>query len=315
MNPTHYILALILSISTACKSQSLLPYADTSEIENGKSILSAFTCDELIEKSKDSSFALKNLAGLRAAARCKDFTFDVSNLSEFERKLYSNEMGTINAAKIETKLNAEISEKELRKNMTDEKIATQKFKLYKQLRQKQKKSKNRQDYINTSGNIYKWALKNYKKNKKDAEAAIILYEAAQIAARTYWTEDRVQLAKKTLDESIKILSPTNSVAELTFLNGRIFEEAKKTTEALTQYDLTLEDIKKNNPKTLTFNIDRIMWLKSWILYKEKKYVESEKSFAALANSTTDLSERSRALFYQARSLKYTGEKEAEALAV
>ncbi|MEQ1723928.1 MAG: hypothetical protein ABL930_12190, partial [Pseudobdellovibrio sp.] len=277
MNAKHFILTLILSMSTACKSQSLLPDSDTSEIENGKSILSAYTCDDLIEKSKDTSFALKNLAGLRAAARCKDFTFDITKLSEFENKLYSNEMGTLDVAKIEAKLNSEVSEKKLRKNIADEKVASQKFKLYKQLRQKQKKLKNPQDHVNTSEKMYTWALKNYKKNKKDTEAASILYEAAQITSRTYWTEDKVVQAEKTLDESIKILSPNNSVAELTFLKGRIFEEAKKSTEAVSQYDLTLEDIKKNTPKGLTFNNDRIMWLKSWILYKEKKYVEAEKS--------------------------------------
>jgi soluble lytic murein transglycosylase len=314
MNSKNYILVLLLSLSTSCKSQSLLPFSDISEIENGKSILSAYTCDDLIEKSKDSNFALKNLAGLRAAARCKDFTFDQTQLSDFERKLYANEMGTLDAAKIEAKLNSEVSDKELLKSITNETVASNKFKMYKQLRLKQKRLKNRQQHVNTSEKMYKWALSHYKKNKKDSEATVILYEAAQLAARTYWTEDKAGKAEKILDESIKILSPKNSVAELTFLKGRIFEEAKKTTEAVTQYDLTLEDIKKNKPNGLTFNTDRILWLKSWILYKEKKYVESEKSFATLANSTTDLSERSRALFYQARSLKYTGEKEAAALA-
>ena len=72
---------------------------------------------------------------------------------------------------------------------------------------------------------------------------------------------------------------SNSVAELLFLKGRISEEAKNTTQAIVQYNLAIEDIKKYNPKTLTFSLDRVQWLKAWILYKDKKYTEAEMAFA------------------------------------
>lgn len=309
MNRKFAAIALILSLATACKSQSLLPYSDTSEIENGKSILSAYTCDELIAKANDKTFALKNLAALRASARCKDFTFDISQLSELEKKLYSNELGTLDITKIENKLNAELSVKDLNAAIKTEKVAAQKFKMYKQLRLKLKKQKDRKDYIKASENMYKWAAQNYKKNVKEADAYPIYYEAAQLASRTYWTEDNAKKALQIIDESVKNLSPANSVAELLFLKGRIAEEAQNTTDAVTQYELALEDIKKHSPKNLTFSNDRILWLKAWILYKNKNFAEAEKAFAVLINSTVELSERSRALFYQARCLKILNQEE------
>lgn len=302
------LIALILSLTTACQSQSLLPYSDTAEIENGKSVLTSYTCDDLVEKAQDKSFSLKNLAALRASARCKDFTFNINELSELEKRLYSNEIGNLDITKIEAKLASEYSVKELNAAIKSEKVAAQKFKFYKQLRLKQKKQKNRNDYIKTSDNMYKWALQNFKKNKKEADSYPIFYEASQLTVRSHWTQDNAKKAVQLINESIKLIAPTHSASELYFLKGRIAEESKNTTEAVVQYDLALQDIQKHNPKNLTFSNDRILWLKAWILYKNKNYAESEKAFALLANSTVELSERSRAQFYQARCLKFLNQE-------
>lgn len=303
----------IFVLSSSCQSQSLLPFSDLFEMERTKSLLTAATCDELIEKATDKSFSLRNLAAIRAAARCKDFQFDEKQLSDFERKLYVNELSAQTDTKTETKPTSELSTTELKDMIKKESDATQKFKLYRQLRSKLKRGPDRQQYVKSTSEIYKWALKNLKSHKKDSEAQSIFYESAQLLVRTYWTEDDIPEANKILKDSLKRLKDT-SVAELLYLNGRMLEESQKTEEAISQYDLILEDIKKHSPKGLSFSMDRLLWLKAWVQYKDKKYDEAEKGFAQLIESTQDLSEKSKAQFFQARCLKFLGkDKEASTI--
>lgn len=302
---------MIFFISTSCRSQSLLPYSDVIEIEKDNSVLASYTCDELIEKANDKSFTLKNLAALRAVVRCKDFNFNIAQLSDFEKKLYAQEIGTLDTVKIENKLTADLSVNDLKNRIKTEKVAALKFKYFKLLRLKQRRNVNHRDYIKTSQSMYKWALKNYKdslkQNKKttaaDNNAYPILYEAAQLAVKTNWTENSSATANRIIDEFMT-QAKGNPMAELFFLKGRILEEAKKTPQAVIQYDLAIEDIKKFNSKNLSFGMDRVLWLKAWILYKDKNYAEAEKAFVNLAAVTVDLSEKSKALFYQGRCLKF-----------
>ena len=294
-------------------SQSLLPGSDLDEVEKGRSVLMAYTCDELIEKASNTSFSLKNLAAIRAAGRCKDFNFDFNLLSDFEVKLYSSEIASFEADKTENIIIGELTVADLQEKIKKEKVADAKFKYYKQLRLKLKRNADKRDYLKTTLATYKWALKNFKSHAKESEAYVIFYEAAQMAARTFWTEDNKPQANKIINESIRTLKK-KSIAELLYIKGRIFEEEKKITRASAEYDLTLKDITTYKPKSLSFSMDRLLWVKAWIFYKEYKYTEAEKSFSDLADSTEDLSEKSRARFYQARCLKFQG-KDQEAQAI
>lgn len=296
--------------STACKSQLLLPFSDLNDIERDSSVLSSFTCDELIEKATDKKFPLRNLAGLRALARCKEFSFDMAQLTDFEKKLFSQEIASFDAPKADNKINSELTTDEIKRKLKTEASVPNKFKLYKLLRAKQRRNSNPNDYVKTSLAMYKWALQNYKKTRKDTSkenpGPAILTEAAQIAIKTHWTENDTKAAIKIINESRATLKG-KSVAELLYLKGRILEESKQTTEALKQYELVMEDIKKFSPKNLSFSIDRILWGKAWILYKDRNYREAEKAFASLAVIATELSEKSKALFYQGRCLKFLDE--------
>jgi soluble lytic murein transglycosylase len=292
-----------------------LPFSDLYEIQKSKSVLSTYTCDDLTDKAADKDFALKNLAALRALARCKDFKYDMSALSDFEKKLYSNEIESFsNSGNDSAKSTADLSVSGLKKLIRKEKDQSEKFSLYRQLRQRLKKASERKDYLNTTTQMYKWARQNFKKNKKSATAADILYDASQIHARTFWTDDDGTTAGKTIDATVKALSPKYSVAELYYLKARIAEENKNYSEAVTNYDLALSDMEKFQPKNLSFSQDRVMWLKAWILYKQKDYAKAEPALKALADTTADLSEKSRAQFYMARAIKNLG-REAEATAV
>jgi soluble lytic murein transglycosylase len=313
-----FFLPLTLIIfTTVSQSQTQLPYGDLDEIERSKSILANYTCDDLTEKAKNQNFSLKNLAALRALIRnCEGFTFDITQLSDFERKLYAADLTLLSAPHIIEIKPPEWTIKDLQQAIKSEKIASEKFKLYKQLRLKQRSLPDRKDYLKTSEALLKWALNNYKLNKGKKDKTIagaafsIAYESAQLLAKAQWTENNVPEAEKAIEKALKVLKPKNSVAELYFLKARIEEEAKKPEEAVKLYDLTLADMSKYDTKNLSFNIDRVMWLKAWILYKEKKYDEAEPAFSSLAAATPDLSERSRSLFYQARCLKFLKQDDA-----
>lgn len=308
------LLALSMTFfSMSCQSYALLPFSDKYEIKKGKSILTSYTCEDLIEKADDAEFSLKNLAGLRAMARCPEYKFDFAKLSDFERKLYSQEIESFNKLNAGPIVTEAVSVAQLQKRLTEEKSADIKFALHKQIRTRLKRGTDRKAYLQSTQKMYKWAVSNYKANKKKAESATILYEAAQISARTFWTDDDGKTASTTTDEAIQLLGPKNSVAELYYLKGRIHDEAKHYTEAVTSYDHAIADVQKFATKN-SFSMDRVMWLKAWILYKEKNHIEAEKAFANLAATTTDLSEKSRAQFYQARCLKTLArETEAKAL--
>lgn len=304
--------SLTLLLSTSCQSQALSPLSDLFATERGKSIMSSYNCDTLKEKMNDKNFPLKGLAAVRAATRCEGVTFNPDQLSTLEKKLYSTEIaniGTSTSNKAESST-PELSTKELAAQIEKETSATEKFNLYKQWRAKLKRGNDRQAYVNATRKMYRWTLSHLKADTTNAEAQAFYYEAAQLLTRTYWNEDDTQKALRAIRESRAQIA-NSTFAELYYLKGRILEELNKTTEALKQYELALKDLEKYKPKSVSFNTDRIMWLKSWILYKDKKYEEAEKAFATLNETTTDLSERSRAQFYQARCLKFLGKsKEA-----
>lgn len=292
---------ILLLLNPAAMATARLPQSDLAEIENNKSVLTAYTCEDLIEKANDKSFTLRSLAALRAASRCADFTYDISQLTESERRLYAGEIKSLEPISVDP--DSLLSMDELNKKIRGEKKAAEKYALYKSLRLRQRQAGNRSEMIKTADATAKWALKHLRQNRKSEEAYKILYESAQQAAKDHWTADDSKAALKILDQAIAAIGKNRSVAELVYLKGRIHEESKKTELAEKFYNQTLQDIAKHQPTGLSFNTDRVLWLKAWLLYKDAKYTEAEAAFADLANATQDLSERSRALFYQARALK------------
>lgn len=301
MRPTTSVLLPALFLLTvSCQSQPLPP-GDLAEIEKSKSVLAENTCEDLREKAADESFSLRGLAAVRALARCEGFTYDLGGLSDLERRLYAGEIAALESAK--NSKPAPVSAEDLRARLKKEKDPQAKADLYRQLRLFYRKAGNRADMAKAADEAAAWAQKNYRKNKKSEDSYPILYTAAQRAARDHWTADEAAAATRVIDGAVRLLRRDHSVAELLFLKGRILEEGGQNKEASAQYDLAQKDVEKFNPPDLSFNTDRLRWLKAWILYKEKKHAAAEQAFAELVNATEDLAERSRALFYQARCLK------------
>lgn len=297
-----FYISVLFTFVTSCQTHSFNFWS--AEPQNGgKPLFQSYSCDQLIDAADRNYFSLKNLAALQAAIRgCKNISFEPDQLTEFEKRLYSTDLNQFLQNKGQARLSDQ-SPQDLISYIKKSENPSDIYSAYKQLRLKVKaRANNREDYVKVTDRMYKWALKNYTKNSKSSEAAAIYYDAAQVTIKTYWTNNEVSISNKVLKNSLHLLLTKQSVAELLYLRGRIFEESKNFDSALIQYNLTIDDINKYKPSGLSFNLDRILWLKSWILYKQKKYSEAEESFSKLANSTTDLSEKSRALFFQSRCL-------------
>ena len=269
--------------------------------------LSSLPCDKLIEKSQDSQFSLKGLAGLKAQKNCPPFKYDQKQLSDLEKKIFSEEISDLDPSKPPQA--SSLSVVELKENLKKAKTAPDIFKAYKQLRAKQKNLGLRNDFLKTSAELFNWAKSDWKKNKKGVDEIGRFYEATLIFARTYWTEEKKIQADKILIDSLRLLKGVTSVAEIYFIQGRMADEEADHEHAVALYDATLEDIRQYNPKGLSFSYERVLWLKSWTLYKTKKWSEAEKSFLDYAKATSDSSEKAKAAFFQARCLSQMGKKD------
>lgn len=280
--------------------------------------LTDWSCPELIEKSKDQKFALSTLAGLRAHKKCENFKYDWRAISSLEKKIYADELLEIDP-EIQRPL-AEASIDDLRLLLKIEKDPVQKFKIYKQLRQKYKNAGQRDQSISTGLELFKWAEKNWKSLQKSAKnekknpdlkaknnlAKIQYLEAGLIRARTLWSMNDAKPALsllKTLNANLK----TENLTESYFLAAKIHEEQKEYTLAIKNYDLALKSIQKNGPSQIALGsspIDatKLGWTKSWLLYKTEKWTEAESSLRELSDSTPELAEKTRADFFRSRVL-------------
>lgn len=303
-------------VMSACHSTSSIKPNSTASESDGPPVevskLVEMPCDKLIEKSQDKSFSLRGLAGLRAHKNCKNFRYDFQLLGDLERRLYSDEIDELDPKKAASPTSYSIAE--LKRLVRDEKDSAEKFKFYKQLRSRQKSSGQRSEFLRTTVELFNWVRSDWKKDQKNDDAMARLYEATQLIAKTYWTEGRIEQAENILSNTLRLLKGLSSTAEIYYIKGRIADEMARYKEAVSNYDLALEDMRQGPAKTFSFTSDRIIWLKSWILYKNKQWEEAEKSFSDLALSTIDTSERSKALFFQGRCLIQL-DKKVEAKAV
>lgn len=320
MNKSHlriFWVSFYLAVSACHSSSSIKPELQPAVSESSDvpappietSKLVEMPCDKLIEKSQDAEFTLKGLAGLRAHKYCKNFKYDFQQLTDLERKIYSEEVDELDPKKSQQSLVPSIAE--LKKNVTDAQKPEDKFKAYKQLRARLKNIGQRNEYLKVTADLFNWSKNQWEQNQKQEDVIARFYESTQILAKTYWTEGRHAQADQILSDTQRLLKGISSNAEIYYIRGRIADELGQFTEAVNYYDLAFEDMKQTSSKTISFTSDRILWLKSWILYKNKQWEDAEKSFSDLALNTTDMGEKSRALFFQARCLTQL-ERKAEA---
>lgn len=189
--------------------------------------------------------------------------------------------------------------KTYRKIMTSkEATAEDQFQALKNIRQTYKVAQQRTDYINATADLVNWTKTQFNKNKKDRKALTRYHDAQILFAKTLWTEDQTSRAVQVLKDTHRQLRGAYPMDEVFFILGRIDEEKGNYTKALEYFEASYAQ-----PVSFAGLRDKIAWLKSWNYYKLQKWGEAEKSLSQMKEQVKDPSDKARARFWTARTLK------------
>ncbi|WP_409479737.1 transglycosylase SLT domain-containing protein [Pseudobdellovibrio sp. HCB154] len=308
-------------ISTLRKTCLLIPFIFGYSHAQlfGFTKLKEMSCEQLDKSAKDKDFALSSLAGIRGIKKCPGFNFDMKSLSDFERKLYLQEIAEANILILPTtpvSTTTEVAQfenasiNELRKQISKEKKPVEKMSLLKQLRQKFRSNNKRNDAIKTLKDWHALSLKTYKKDPKNTRHQELYLEASVQVGRHFYSENEFDRADKLLSATVKALKPQEqNLTEISYLLGKVKEDEGKFTEALAHYESVLEELKKGPSKNPVLTREKMLWTKAWVLYKSEDYNLAAEAFKALATETLDPAEKSRSNFFYARCLARLDKKD------
>lgn len=123
-----------------------------------------------------------------------------------------------------------------------------------------------------------------------------------ICIRAFWTDGNTEYAQKILANTLDIFSknktPDYSLDEPHWVMARIYEELENYDKSHEHFLLALQNSK---PKNQFYS--RIVSNLAWLEYKANNFTQSTEHFSLLANSSTELSDRAKGLFWQAQSEK------------
>ena len=132
-------------------------------------------------------------------------------------------------------------------------------------------------------------------------------ESTQIYAKAVWNDNRQDEALRILRATLKIIGNRKPTYNLSFLIGKIQEEQLMFESAIQNYNEAITSFKAAKEKKLTvdktFDQAKVEWIKAWIQYKNEEPARAAVSLKEIAEKTTDASEKSRALFFLAKSYK------------
>lgn len=274
-------------------------------------------CAQLAVAAHDQNFTLRSLAGIRGVRKCPDFVYDLTEVTDIERRVYLQEIAEANQATIivpptsaTATINADINA--LKTQIRKEKKPIEKIALMKQLRIKYRSANRKADATKTLKDMHVLALKTWKnepkKSKQKNKLQELYLEAATNYGRQLWAEDEHKKSQRILKGVANNLKNEN-LNEVYFLLGRVYEEIKKYSQALDYYEKTLIELKKAPSKNLTITREKILWTKAWLLYKSENWAKAAEALNELATETTDIAEKSRAHFFYSRALTRLDKKE------
>lgn len=277
------------------------------------------SCDQLKKASSDKDFALYALAGIRGIKKCPDFSFDVKQVSDFDRKIFVQEIAEANILLLPSPVSATAqvamaetaSIENLRKQIKKEKQPIEKMALMKQLRIKYRSSNKKNEAIKVLKDFHSLAQKTFKKDTKDKRYQDLYLEASVNLGRYFYSENEFKKADTLLTATLTSLKKfeQQNLSEISYLFGKVKEDEAKFKEALTLYDQVLEELKKGPSKNVLLTREKLLWTKAWVLYKDEQWTKAGDAFSILANETVDVAEKSRAQFFLARTLVRTDKKE------
>lgn len=274
--------------------------------------LKSMNCDDLIKRANSESYSLKNLAALYARRNCKDFNFDLSQLSAEEKQIFKVKFDEIDPdSKKTTDSNESLSD--LKKSYKAEKNKVSKYAIFKKLRQKYKDAGKKNEGVKLISDFYKEIYADVKLKQKqksfDPELYSVLNDMTSIYAKNLWNDDKVDQAQKTTQQTIDLIQKKSPVYNLYFLLAKIQEDKLLIDSAVKNYNLSLQNYEADSTKKIPFDLARVEWNKAWMQYLHDTPEKATQTLKDLSDKTTDSAEKSRALFFLAKLYKKTNKAE------
>lgn len=170
----------------------------------------------------------------------------------------------------------------------------EKFLVLKNIRQTYKVSQNKPETLKASQEWAKYAFQQFKRRgKKDPAWAGRLLEARALWARTLWTENQGDRARKLLLDTQKLLRGKVGFEEVEFILGKMSEEHGEWAEAARHYDLALQEPKANLR-------DRVLWGAAWAHMKLRQNGPAKDRLKAFSETARDPSDQTKSLFWIAK---------------
>ena len=279
-------------------------------------ILKEADCDYLLMKAKDQKYILNHLAALYANRICKGYTFDFKELTDTEKRIFKAKFDELDESK-----KAELKDTDtidsIKLAYKNEKSPDEKFNLFKKLRQKYRAANLRDDSFRlikkNHEEITKLTQKQIQSKKPETMYFDLYIESTQIYAKAVWNDNRQDDALKILRATLKTIKDRKPTYNLSFLIGKIQEEQLQFESAIQNYNEALTSYRSAKEKKLavdkTFDQAKVEWIKAWIQYKNEEPARAVASLKEIADKTTDPSEKSRALFFLAKSYKKMGQSD------
>lgn len=294
--------SLLIPFFFACSHAQLLGFTKVKDM----------SCAQLMTAANDKDFALNSLAGIRGIKKCPGFKFDMKSVSDFERKIFMQEIAEANililpaaaaSAPVQVAQTETASIDSLRSQIRKEKNAIEKMGLMKQLRAKYRSNNRRNDSLKVLKDFHALALKTFKKDPKNSKHQELYLEATLNLGRHHYSENDFVKANRLLTAAVVDLKPLQqNLSEISYLLGKVKEDEGKLTEALLYYESLLEELKKGPSKNPAITREKILWTKAWVLYKSEEWEKAAEAMKGLALETLDIAEKSRANFFLARCL-------------
>ncbi|HRO68565.1 MAG TPA: lytic transglycosylase domain-containing protein, partial [Pseudobdellovibrionaceae bacterium] len=173
----------------------------------------------------------------------------------------------------------------------------ERFRILKNIRETYKVAQRRDEMLKATADVLNFAKRSFKKNKKNPPSSRRLLEAHVIYTRAVWTENRRDLALKSLNEARRDLQGKVSLEEIHFLFARMAEEIQNLTEAEAYLEKALSE-----PPSVPGLREKMTWSRAWLLHKMDRKDDALKAFTEISETSKDNGEIARSLFWKARSL-------------
>ncbi|OFZ19212.1 MAG: hypothetical protein A2Z20_05025 [Bdellovibrionales bacterium RBG_16_40_8] len=156
----------------------------------------------------------------------------------------------------------------------------------------------KEEAVKATENLAKFVEKIYKKSQKNTYDAKLFADTYLFLAKTYWTENEHKKAIHALDRIQRTVQNKTSLAEVFLTRGRMEEEKQNFSDAIMWHKKALDE----NINSDSFR-NKISWYLAWNEYKQKNYPEAVRLLKNLKNRTENNFERSRIIFWLAKSLR------------